>query len=436
MDRALLVDFATPGVASYPRGSRRKNKKMTAKLTPITVANAKPRQRAGAPIRTEIHDRGCPGLFLIVQPSGAKSWALRYRVAGKSRKLTIGGAEITELSLAAARTAASQAKEQIVAGHDPAAEKHSARKPATDAIDHWVAEFIERHVRAKTRKNSQALTEHIFRNVVLSAWSGRPLQSIERRDVIDLVEDVARERPVLANRTLAALSKFFAWLKARDIIKTKTEAPTKGVERPYKEKRRERVLHDEELRQLWIVAGDPELGLGGTFLRLLLLTGARRDEISAMPWSELDIDKRLWKLPAERAKNDRANVTPLSDTAWRILDALPRNGDYVLGTGASHFMCYNRLKRKLGARLNFAEPWTFHDLRRSVASGLQRIGTHVEVIEAILNHRSNTFRGIVGVYQLHDYMSEKAVALAKWAEHLERLAGEEPAKVLPFPSRG
>jgi integrase len=409
---------------------------MTAKLTPITVANAKPRQRAGAPIRTEIHDRGCPGLFLIVQPSGAKSWALRYRVAGKSRKLTIGGAEITELSLAAARTAASQAKEQIVAGHDPAAEKHSARKPATDAIDHWVAEFIERHVRAKTRKNSQALTEHIFRNVVLSAWSGRPLQSIERRDVIDLVEDVARERPVLANRTLAALSKFFAWLKARDIIKTKTEAPTKGVERPYKEKRRERVLDDEELRQLWIVAGDPELGLGGTFLRLLLLTGARRDEISAMPWSELDIDKRLWKLPAERAKNDRANVTPLSDTAWRILDALPRNGDYVLGTGASHFMCYNRLKRKLGARLNFAEPWTFHDLRRSVASGLQRIGTHVEVIEAILNHRSNTFRGIVGVYQLHDYMSEKAVALAKWAEHLERLAGEEPAKVLPFPSRG
>jgi integrase len=96
-------------------------------------------------------------------------------------------------------------------------------------------------------------------------------------------------------------------------------------------------------------------------------------------------------------------------------------------------MSYNRLKRKLGARLHFTKPWTFHDLRRSVASGLQRIGTHVEVIEAILNHRSNTFRGIVGVYQRHDYMAEKAVALAKWAEHLERLAGEEPAKVLPFP---
>jgi integrase len=412
---------------------------MAAKLTPITVANAKPRQRAGVPIRTEIHDRGCPGLFLIVQPSGAKSWALRYRVAGKSRKLTIAGGE---LALAAARTAASQAKEQIVAGHDPAAEKHSARKAggAADAIDHWVD---ERHVRAKTRKNSQVLTEHIFRKVVLPVWSGRPLQSIERRDVIALVEDVAVERPVLANRSLTALSKFFKWLAARDVLKT--VSPTVGVESPYKEKRRERTLNDEELRQLWIVAGDPELGLGGIFLRLLLLTGARRNEISAMPWKEIDIDgsidpmqcgaalKRVWKLPAERAKNKRACTTPLSAAACAILDALPRNDNYVLSTGDSHFASYNRLKRKLDARLHLAEPWTFHDLRRSVASGLQRIGAHVEVIEAALNHRSNTFRGIVGVYQLHDYMSEKAVALAKWAEHLERLAGEEPAKVLPFP---
>jgi integrase len=428
MDTALLADFAT----LTGRGSQKMRMKMAAKLTPITVANAKPRQRAGVPVRTELHDRGCPGLFLIVQPSGAKSWALRYRVAGKSRKLTLCGGE---LALAAARTAASHAKEQIEAGHDPAAEKHSARKPAAGgaAIDHWVAEFIARHVRIKTRKNSQQLTEHIFNNVVLPAWAGRPLQSIERKDVIALVEGVAVERPVLANRTLTALSKFFKWLAARDELKT--VSPTVGVERPHKEKSRDRILDDEELRQLWIVAGDPELGLGGTFLRLLLLTGARRDEIAGMPWSELDINKRLWKLPAERAKNNRANVTPLSETMLAIFEALPRNGDYVLSTGVGHFTAYARLKRKLDARLHFAEPWTFHDLRRSVASGLQRIGTPVEVIEAALNHRSNTFRGIVGVYQRHDYMAEKAVALTKWAEHLERLAGEQPAKVVAFPGR-
>ena len=144
--------------------------------------------------------------------------------------------------------------------------------------------------------------------------------------------------------------------------------------------------------------------------------------------------KRVWKLPAERAKNKRACTTPLSAAACAILDALPRNDNYVLSTGDSHFASYNRLKRKLDARLHFAEPWTFHNLRRSVASGLQRVcKTPVEVIEAALNHRGGVFRGIADVYSRHDYMAEKAVALARWAEHLERLAGEEPAKVLPFP---
>ena len=148
------------------------------------------------------------------------------------------------------------------------------------------------------------------------------MQSIERRDVIALVEGVAVERPVLANRTLTALSKFFKWLAARDELKT--VSPTVGVERPHKEKSRDRVLDEEELRQLWIVAGDPELGLGGTFLRLLLLTGARRDEIAAMPWSELDINKRLWKLPAELEENRPLLSSSATPTGRRSPSSIAR----------------------------------------------------------------------------------------------------------------
>ena len=407
---------------------------MSKQLTAIAVAAAKPKYRAGAPIRTEIHDRGCPGLYLIVQPSGAKSWALRYRIAGKSRKLTLGA----ELNLAAARVAATQAKERIELGDDPAAEKAHRREVAVTtnpvSVDHWVAEFIERHVRAKTRKNSQMLAERVLNGLVLPAWSGRSIHDIRRADVIALVEDIATDRPVLANRSITTLSKFFSWLIARDVIKT--TSPVIGVERPGVEKQRDRFLDDDELRQLWIVAGDPELGLGGIFLRLLLLTGARRTEIAAMPWGEIDVETRQWKLPKERAKNKRACTTPLPPAAWNIIDALPRQGKYVLSTGSSYFRNFGRLKRKLNAKLDFAEPWTYHDLRRSVASGLQRVGTSVEIIEAILNHRSNTFRGIVGVYQRHDYLDEKTVALSKWAEHLERLAGAPPVKVVQFPRRG
>jgi integrase len=407
---------------------------MAAKLTPLAVQNAKPKKRGGALLRNEIPDRGLPGLFLIVQPSQVKSWALRYRINGRSRKLTLGGADpATGLSLAAARVAAAQARERIGHGIDPAAEKRSRRlaKPApADSIEAAVERFLELHARRKLRATSLRATEDYFRRLILPAWRGRTIHSIKRKDVIALVEDIAATRPVTANRVLSALSKFFNWSMARDAI---TSSPVNGVERPGIEKPRDRTLDDSEIAQLWTACA--ELGVAGSFIRMLLLIGCRRSEVAGMKWSEIDTEKRVWTLPAERSKNKLAHKVALSTQAWDIIQALPRISDYVFSaTGKGPLRNFDWPKTLLDRKLTFTKPWVLHDCRRSVASGLQRLGTRVEVIEACLNHRSGVFRGIVGIYQRHDFADETRVALQRWADHIARLVGGKPAKIIRFKS--
>jgi integrase len=140
---------------------------------------------------------------------------------------------------------------------------------------------------------------------------------------IDLVESIAISgRGYLANRTLGTLSKFFNWLIARDVLAV---SPVTGVERPHKEKVRDRTLDDAELRALWLACEGE--GRFGQALRMLILTGARRNEVSHMRWSEIDEDRRLWILPRERSKNDREHTVPLSSVAWLIIESMPQFAD-------------------------------------------------------------------------------------------------------------
>src|SRR6266540_448930 len=196
-----------------------------AKLTAKSVESIKP----GA-TRREMPDAGCRGLYLIVQPSGRKSWAIRYRFEGRPKKLTLDGAP----TLAAARKAATDALHELAQGRDPAALKFEAKATAekataaraADTVDQLAALFIERHAKKKTRQNSWRQTVHVFDDIVLPAWPGRTVHDIKRRDIIEVVERVAEDRPIMANRTLAVLSKFFNWLAARDVI---VASPCAGV---------------------------------------------------------------------------------------------------------------------------------------------------------------------------------------------------------------
>jgi integrase len=163
---------------------------------------------------------------------------------------------------------------------------------------------------------------------------------------------------------------------------------------------------------------------------VMLLTGARRTEVSAMRWAEIDEETRTWVLLSERSKNRQAHVVPLSTTAWEIIAALPRisdtHGFSTSGNGPVVNFC--RIKERLDAKLKLEKHWQFHDLRRSCASGLQRLGVRVEVIEAVLGHRSGVFRGITSIYQRHDFADEKRVALQRWADHIEQLVDGKPGK--------
>jgi integrase len=396
-------------------------------LTDRFVANAKPkRDAAGKPQRTEFADAASPGLRLILQPTGSRSWALRYRRPdGRTAKKTFDG----ELTLAAARAAASAARLEIERGTDPAPQRLPITAYGSDGevIEVAAAKFLELHSK-KIRPKTLEQYESILRNHLIPAWRGRSITSIRRRDAIALVERIALTHGTLANRTVATGSKFFAWMVARDMVDAN---PFTGVERPHQEQPRQNVIPDDALRALWIAGG--ELGAFGAALRMLILTGCRLQEVSQMTWSELDLDSRTWTIPGSRTKNGREHIVPLSTQAIEILEALlPSSCEFVFTTdGRRPVGGWGCSKKRISAKAGIdANTWRLHDLRRSAASGMQKLGIPVHVVEKALNHMSGTFSGITGTYQVHDYADEVAIALQRWSDHVSRLVGKKPAKVV------
>jgi integrase len=408
------------------------------KLTARAVEAAKPTQK-----RREIADATLPGLVLVVQPSGQKSYVLRYRHAGKSRRLTLGRHPV--LGLADARAAARDALAQIDAGTDPQAEKRTARAAKVEAelsdrdkIKTLLALYEDRHL-STLKSGSEAARR--LRAEVLPRWGDRDVTDIRRRDVIDLLDEIADSgRKTTANRVRAYLSRFFAFCVDREVIEA---SPAAGVRAPAEERPRDRVLSDDEIR--WFVRACDDVGAPfGPVARFLLLTGQRLGEVAGMHEGEVKGD--VWHLPADRTKNARPHDVPLTATARAIIDAAPRiappgGGSALIftTTGAAPLSGWSRARDRLHAAMEAAaqaergEPatiphWTFHDLRRTCATGLARLAVPVRVTEAVLNHVSGTGGGIVGVYQRHDFAGEKRRALEAWADEVERIAaGREAA---------
>jgi integrase len=389
-------------------------------------------------VRAEYPDAGSrSGLYLVVQPSGTRSWAVRFVHRGKTGKKTLGRAGDGGLSLAAARAAASAYRHRLEQGADVTAVTSVTPKAdgGGDKIETALAAFLELHVHRKNRASTARAAEGVFNSIVLPAWHGRTIGSIRRREVIELVESVAaRGRGYRANRTLAVLSKLFNWLVARDAL---AFSPVTGVEPPHKEEARIRVLSDDELRALWLAC--EHNGALGQVIRMLILTGARRDEVGRTRWQEIDEDCRLWTLSAERTKNAREHKIPLSPQAWALIDARPRFAgcSFVFSVdGKGPVNNWSKVKRRISAKAGIpADTWRLHDLRRTAASGMQKLGVPVPVIERALNHTSGTFRGIVGVYQQHDYADEVRVALQRWADRVEEIVGGKPAKLFTLHGR-
>ncbi|MFG1299302.1 integrase arm-type DNA-binding domain-containing protein [Xanthobacter sp. V3C-3] len=401
--------------------------------------------------RQEIADGYLTGLYLIVQPSGAKSWAVRYRSKGKPRKHTLGA--YPGVKLADARILAAQVMTAVADGRDPSAEKKQAKREAAegfkDDVMSVVEAYLERQAQKHLRKSSLRRVEGLLSNDVIAAWKGRSIKSITKRDVNELLDAaIKRGATVTANRLLAVVRHFFNWCVERDLIE---KSPIAGIKAPTAEKSRERILSDEELGLVW--KASDRLGWPfGPFVHLLILTGQRRDEVAGMRWSELDIANATWTIPRERVKNDKAHVVPLSPEAVAIIEGLPRMKDgeadsafVFTTTGKTAISGFSKAKASLDKAItkllkredeetskNEEEEapsipdWRLHDLRRTMTSGMARLGVPVHVVEKLLNHTSGTFSGIVSVYQRHEYADEKRQASEAWGSHVAQLTMSAP----------
>jgi integrase len=407
-------------------------------LTQVALDALKPTDK-----RREIPDAKVAGLNFILQPSGKASWAYRYRFVGKTAKLTLGPSPA--IGLAMARDLARKAAADVANGVDPRAKKKAAkaeaREPALDLIENVVSGYIERYAKKKTRERSWRQTEHLLVRGIVGPWGKRRLSEIRRPEIVALLDPIADRAPTVANRTLSAFHHLCAWALERGLIEAN---PCAGIRAPAPEKPRDRTLDDDEIRALWVAA--QALGFPyGPMIQLLALTGARVREISETRWAEFDLMKQIWSLPAQRAKNNRAHEVPLSASAIAILESLPRfeRSDYVFTiNGRAPVNGLSRAKRRLDqamlAQLDGAalEPFVLHDLRRSAASGMAGLGVPPHVVEAVLNHKSGTIKGVAAVYNKYNYASEKAAALARWGDHVECLAtGAEAGNVVELKAR-
>jgi integrase len=378
-----------------------------AKLTSKAVENIKP-----TAARQEIPDALLPGLYLIVQPSGARSWAVRYRYNGQSRKHTLGPYPV--IDLATARALGTKALRAVAEDRDPALERQEQRANSVAAV---VAEFLAKHGQRNYRPRTFQEAQRLLQQNLVARWGNQPLASITRKQLRDMLDQlVANDTPMLANRVHSIIRKLFGWAVEHEIIAV---SPFVGLKAPAEEKSRDRILTDQELHAVWHAAG--QLGVYGSLVRLLILTGQRRGEIAGLTWSEIDLGKRLISLPRDRVKNDRAHEVPLSPQAVALIETLPRNSErYALSLRGGLMNGFGKPKAQLDKLCGFAD-WTLHDLRRTAASGMARLGVSLPVIEKVLNHVSGSFSGIVAVYQRHDFAQEKRVALEKWAAHVARL---------------
>jgi len=409
---------------------------MTKLLTAVAVAKA----RAGA-VRREIPDGGCRGLHLVVQPSGAKSWALRYRSRGRTVKFTLGpvlvgaGAESdnapqldTPLSLAAARELATRTLREVQAGRDPAEAKRRRREQQraaeADTLQAVGEEFLRREgPRLRTLSQRKADLELLYPSL------GRlPIDQIRRGQYKRVFDAIADQRSLKrAARVQRATKALLNWHGGRsDYVSVLTG--TKALI-SISEHARSHVPSDDDLKAIVLAAEQDKLF--GSYLLFTLMVAARRSESAGLRRSELSPDGRVWIIPAARYKSKRDTVVPLSVAAQRILAAMPvlPGGDYVFSAdGASALGNWDARKTRFDAACGVRD-WVIHDLRRAARTLLSRAGVSSDIAERCLGH---AMVGVRGTYDRYAYESEKRHAFEALAAQLERIVRPPAATVVPI----
>jgi integrase len=260
-----------------------------------------------------------------------------------------------------------------------------------------------------------------------------PVDAITRRDVAARLVAITRELgPITAVRARGALSGFYAWAMGNGLAESN---PVVGTIKPQDAKPRERVLDDGELAAIWRTSGDDAYG---KVIRLLMLTGCRRQEVGGMRWGELDLERGVWTIPAARTKTGRQHILSLPPLALDLIENVPHRVDreHLFGTrSVGGFSDWGNAKANLDRRLGAAVgAWRIHDLRRTVATRMADLGVAPHIVEAALNHHSGHRAGVAGIYNRSSYDREVRAALAMWADHVRTLIDGGERKILPIRS--
>ena len=362
------------------------------------------------------------GLGVRVTAAGSKTYLAQYALGGIKRRVPLGSC--SAISLAKAREAAQKIMGEKADGRDPATERkekalEAKRKAAHEAltlaalIEQWaalrLAEKRARYAVEAVRALRYAFTKHL----------DAPATDLDRAAVVRVLDRLAKDgHAAMGSRTAAYGRACYQWAVKRGSLTVNpfTNLPVAAVAK------RERVLTDDELRSIWQASAGPSAF--NAIVRMLILTGQRRDEVAGMAWDELSPDLSTWTVTADRAKNGAAHIVPLSPQAQAILRAAPRferkpgnTPDLVLPGHRGPFNGFSKAKAALD-EASGVKDWRLHDLRRTMATGLQKLGVRLEVTEAVLNHVSGSRAGIVGIYQRHTWADEKRAALNAWGEHV------------------
>ena len=374
-------------------------------------------------------------------PAGKKIYIVQYRMGGRgwpTRRVTIGPHGVW--TPVAARERAIVLLRGISLGTDPrqAVRDQKAAEEEVTVATHAAA-FLDHKAHSKAwRPGTQANNAALVRRWVVPALGDLQLHAVGKQEIARLFDTLPSEAAALRRSLFALLRPMFGWGVERGAIERN---PFDAVARPPAGASRDRVLTDAELSAVFDASSklDPPFD---NLIRMLIITGQRRDEVGALTWDELDQDSQTWVLPGNRAKNHHAHIVPLSALAMQVLSDVspkqiwPKAGYVFTTTGDTAVSGYSKTKARLDRFVELAldrkiPPWRLHDLRRTVATNLQRLGVRLEVTEAILNHVGGSRSGIVGVYQLHDWRDEKRAALDMWGEHLRgRLTAGDGSKVL------
>lgn len=376
-------------------------------LTDKTLEALKPTER-----RYEVHDLHCPGLSVRVTTAGHKTFTVKFRYGVKQKRLSLG--VYPRLTLAKAREKAIGALRQLDEGVDPA----SRRRQPDVLVKAVCADFIKQYAKPRNRNWREA--ERVLEREFIAFHGERDIREVRRPDVLEVL-DAAVERGAgyQANRILATIRKLYNWCIERGIVESN---PIAGLKAPTRERSRDRVLDDEEIGQM-LRACRNEAYPFRQFVPLLLATAQRRGELAAMRWSEIDLVAKTWVIPADRSKNGKPHVVPLSEYALAALADVPRflNSDYVLTTTRkTPISGFSKMLARLSDEAEVTA-WRLHDLRRTAASGMARAGVAPHVVEKVLNHISGTISGVAAVYNRYGYDTEKRDALEKWGSHLSGL---------------